>query len=104
MIEKLDILSFSFDEHSIVWDVRDEIAYNEAHVKGAMNMPIDGLSVHSLHNIPSNQPIYILCGGGLKAPRAAELLDSLDNSRTYFVLEGGTRVAKSHGLPIVYAE
>ena len=47
------------------------------------------------------QAIYLLCGGGSKAPRAAELLEKLDSSREYIVLMGGTRAAKEHGLPII---
>ena len=48
----------------------------------------------------SDQSIYILCGGGSKAPRAAEKLESLDGSRDYVVLMGGTRAARDAGLPL----
>ena len=48
----------------------------------------------------SDQSIYILCGGGSKAPRAAEKLESLDDSRDYVVLMGGTRAARDAGLPL----
>lgn len=49
----------------------------------------------------SDQTIYILCGGGSKAPRAAEKLEGLDSSRDYVVLMGGTRAARSAGLALV---
>lgn len=48
----------------------------------------------------ADQPIYILCGGGSKAPRAAELLDGFDAAREYVILMGGTRAAKDAGLPL----
>jgi rhodanese-related sulfurtransferase len=54
----------------------------------------------SLTQVNSDQSIYILCGGGSKAPRAAEKLESLDDSRDYVVLMGGTRAARDAGLPL----
>ena len=48
----------------------------------------------------TDQPIYILCGGGSKAPRAAEKLEGFDSSREYVILMGGTRAARDAGLPL----
>ncbi len=48
----------------------------------------------------TDQPIYILCGGGSKAPRAAELLEGFDSSREYVILMGGTRAARDAGLAL----
>jgi len=53
-----------------------------------------------LNQVAADQPIYILCGGGSKAPRAAEKLEDLDASREYVVLMGGTRAARDAGLPL----
>jgi rhodanese-related sulfurtransferase len=50
--------------------------------------------------VSADQPIYILCGGGSKAPRAAELLEGFDSSREYVVLMGGTRAARDAGLAL----
>lgn len=100
MIRKQEITTFEFPDDAIIWDVRDASAYAEAHVKGAVNQPITGLSADCLTQVSADQTIYILCGGGSKAPRAAELLDGLDNSRDYVVLMGGTRAARDAGLPL----
>ncbi|MGY5394581.1 sulfurtransferase [Acinetobacter tandoii] len=100
MIRKQEITTFEFPDDAIIWDVRDASAYAEAHVKGAVNQPITGLSADCLTQVSADQTIYILCGGGSKAPRAAELLDGLDNSREYVVLMGGTRAARDAGLPL----
>jgi len=81
MIRKQEITTFEFPENAIIWDVRDSSAYAEAHVKGAVNQPINGLSESSLTQVSTDQPIYILCGGGSKAPRAAELLEGFFNGR-----------------------
>lgn len=101
MIRKIEITTFEFPENAVIWDVRDAKAYAEAHVKGAVNKPINDLSAESLTQVATDQPIYILCGGGSKAPRAAELLDGFDTQREYVVLMGGTRAARDAGLPLV---
>ncbi|KAB0625390.1 rhodanese-like domain-containing protein [Acinetobacter gandensis] len=104
MIRKQEITTFEFPEDSIIWDVRDAGAYAEAHVKGAVNQPITALSSEALTQVSTDQPIYILCGGGSKAPRAAELLEGFDSSREYVVLMGGTRAARDAGLPLVQGQ
>jgi rhodanese-related sulfurtransferase len=100
MIRKQEITTFEFPDDAVIWDVRDASAYAEAHVKGAVNQPITDLSADCLTQVSADQTIYILCGGGSKAPRAAELLDGLDDSREYVVLMGGTRAARDAGLPL----
>ncbi|SPL69802.1 rhodanese-like domain-containing protein [Acinetobacter stercoris] len=100
MIRKQEITTFEFPEGAVIWDVRDAKAFAEGHVKGAVNQPINDLSESSLTQVDSDQTIYILCGGGSKAPRAAELLEGIDDSRDYVVLMGGTRAARDAGLPI----
>ena len=100
MIRKQEITTFEFPEGAVIWDVRDAKAYAEAHVKGALNLPIAEINADSLTQVAADQPIYILCGGGSKAPRAAEKLEGLDASREYVVLMGGTRAARDAGLPL----
>ena len=100
MIRKQEITTFEFPENAVIWDVRDAKAYAEGHVKGAVNKPIDALTPESLTQVASDQSIYILCGGGSKAPRAAEKLDSFDSSREYVVLMGGTRAVRDAGIAL----
>lgn len=100
MIRKQEITTFEFPENAVIWDVRDSSAYAEGHVKGAISRPINDLNANILSQVAADQPIYILCGGGSKAPRAAEKLEDLDASREYVVLMGGTRAARDAGLPL----
>lgn len=100
MIRKQEITTFEFPGNAVIWDVRDTGAYAEGHIRGAINQPINDLSAESLSQVAADQPIYILCGGGSKAPRAAEMLESIDDSREYVVLMGGTRAARDAGLPL----
>ncbi|EPF79735.1 rhodanese-like domain-containing protein [Acinetobacter rudis] len=101
MIRKQEITTFEFPENAVIWDVRDIKAFSEGHIQGAVNQPIDHLDEECLTQVSSDQTIYILCGGGSKAPRAAEKLESLDSSRDYVVLMGGTRAARDAGLTLV---
>lgn len=100
MIRKLEITTFDFPDNAVIWDVRDAKAFAEGHVKGAVNQPINDLSADQLSQIDAGQPIYVLCGGGSKAPRAAELLHSFDENRDIVVLMGGTRAAKAAGMQL----
>ncbi|WP_151777972.1 rhodanese-like domain-containing protein [Acinetobacter brisouii] len=100
MIRKQEITTFEFPDNAVIWDVRDAAAYAEGHLKGAINQPINDLDINVLTQVNTDQPIYILCGGGSKASRAAEKLEDFDSSREYVVLMGGTRAAKEAGLPI----
>ncbi len=100
MIRKQEITTFEFPEGAIIWDVRDSNAYAEGHVKGAVNQPINDLTADSLTQVAADQPIYMLCGGGSKALRAAEKLEAFDSKREYVILVGGTRAVRDAGLPL----
>lgn len=100
MIRKQEITTFEFPENAVIWDVREPSSYAEGHIQGAINQPIANLSAKSLAQVAADQPVYILCGGGSKAPRAAELLEGFDSSREYVVLMGGTRAARDAGFAL----
>lgn len=102
MIRKINIKEFTPSEGDIIWDVRDEKAYNEAHLAGAENKPISTLTEDLLASVAD--PVYVLCGGGSRAGKAATLLDEMDDSRDIVILQGGTRGAKACGLPIEGSE
>lgn len=104
MIRKQEITAFEYPDNAVIWDVRDAKAFATGHVPKAVNQPIDGLSAESLTQVEADQTIYILCGGGSKAPRAAEKLESIDSSRDYVVLMGGTRAARAAGTELIQAD
>lgn len=100
MIRELPITQFSFANNATIWDVRDARAYAEGHVQGATNQPLEHLTVDLLAAVPDSEPVYVLCGGGTKAGRAAALLDEIDNKRDIVILTGGTRAARAAGMTI----
>ena len=86
-----------------IWDVRDNSAYLEGHLEGAVNRPVEaGFAADMLATVTG--PLYVLCGGGSKAPRAAALINELNPELEVVILTGGTRQAKTEGLTIVRGE
>lgn len=100
MVEQLLITEFDLNTTDVVWDVRDAAAYAEGHVRGALHRPLDQITLEQVAAVPLDQPIYVLCGGGTKAGRAAALIASLDPTRQVVELTGGTRAAKAAGMVI----
>lgn len=95
MIKTLDIAEFTPSADKVIWDVRDEVAYQAGHIAYAVNKPVDTLGMADLAE--ASGTIYVLCGGGNKAVRACERLEALDGSRTIVHLTGGTRQAAALG-------
>ncbi|ELA08693.1 hypothetical protein MOMA_09046 [Moraxella macacae 0408225] len=99
MITEKHITDFTPKPTDIIWDVRDQKSYQEGHIEYAKNQPLETLSDDLLAS--TNGPIYVLCGGGTKAAKAACLLNELDPEREIVHLTGGTRGAKTAGMTIV---
>lgn len=99
MIRQLPIIEFIPNADDTIWDVRDQKAYNEGHIAYAKNQPLDSLTTELFAQTEGT--VYVLCGGGTRAGKAAELLNSFDDSRDIVVLQGGTRGAKAAGMEIV---
>lgn len=90
-------------EAANIWDVRDPEDYLNGHIEGAQNYPVNqGMDEEALTSAQGT--IYVLCGGGSKAPKAAEELAELDSSRDIVVLTGGTRAAKEAGMTIIKSQ
>lgn len=101
MINSIAITDFQPQTNDIIWDVRDAKAYAEGHWQPAQHQALESISLATLQTLPSEQTIYVLCGGGTKAGRAAQLIEELDKQRQVVILTGGTRAAKAAGLPMV---
>lgn len=101
MIREIPVTDAPLTADSTVWDVRDAKAYAEGHIAHAGNQPIEALSAELLAAAPEGEPLYVLCGGGTKAPRAAAILNEFDSSRDIVILKGGTRAARAAGMTII---
>lgn len=99
MIREIPITDFIPTAQDTIWDVRDQSAYHNAHLEHATNQPLASLTPTLLAQTTGT--VYVLCGGGSKAGKAAALLDSYDPARDIVHLTGGTRGAISAGMPII---
>ena len=98
MIKEIAVTELSVNQNAIIWDVRDAKAYAEGHIQGAKNQPLETINAELLATLTVAEPIYVLCGGGTKAGKAANLIASLDGQREIVILMGGTRAAKAAGM------
>lgn len=102
MIREQTISEFTPTADSTIWDVRDSKAYQEGHLEHAIHRPLESLTADLLAETQGT--VYVLCGGGTRAAKAAEQLNSFDDSRDIVILTGGTRGAKAAGMTIVTGE
>jgi phage shock protein E len=98
MIKEIPVTDLPQHLPSIIWDVRDAKAYAEGHIQGAKNQPLDTINAELLATLAVAKSIYVLCGGGSKAGKAASLIESIDDRREIVILTGGTRAAKAAGM------
>lgn len=87
-------------------DVRTPAEFEEIHVPGALNLPLDRLSADALRQaLPAaaEAPFYILCRSGARADIAAAKLTAAGVDHGV-VVKGGTLAWKEAGFPVVKGE
>ncbi|MGZ4728933.1 MAG: rhodanese-like domain-containing protein [Acidimicrobiales bacterium] len=81
-----------------VLDVRQPDEYEEAHVAGALLIPLAEVP-DRVAEIPAAGPVYVICRSGARSMRAAEWLVSQDIDATN--VAGGTLAWIESGRPVV---
>lgn len=81
-----------------VIDVRSATEYDEGHLPGAVNMPLEQVEAR-LDDLHPHDPAILVCQSGKRASMCAELLDR--HRSDLAVLEGGTSAWVAEGLPVV---
>ena len=79
-------------------DVREPAEYEEAHVAGAVLIPLSEFA-DRLAEVPRVQPLHIICRSGARSLRAAESLASA--GVTAINVAGGTLAWIDSGRPVV---
>ncbi len=84
-------------------DVRTPAEFEEVHVQGAKNFPLDRLdpqSVQRQRNGSAQQPLYVICRSGGRAEQACQRF--IDAGIDHVInVDGGTLACESAGLPVV---
>ncbi|MHB1251358.1 MAG: rhodanese-like domain-containing protein [Acidimicrobiales bacterium] len=100
MITEVDVDTFTaaHADGACVVDVREPYEYVGGHVPGALLIPLATLA-DSLSELPTSQPIYVICQGGNRSKIAAQYLARLGKDARSVV--GGTSGWMSAGRPVV---
>lgn len=82
---------------ALVIDVRESDEYAAGHVPGAQLIPLGVLPVR-LHELPKDQPVYVVCQAGGRSHQAAQLLSRAGIDA--HSVQGGTGAWISSGRPV----
>ena len=79
-------------------DVRTPSEFAQVRAKGAINVPLDTVSVERVcQALPGHGPLYVLCAAGTRARMAADKLGAMPD---LVVVDGGTKAWETAGLPV----
>jgi len=93
----VDELAKRQGDGSVVLDVRQPDEYAEAHVPGAVLIPLDELASRQ-DEIPDGRPLLVICATGLRSARAVEALRAAGYDAANVV--GGTQAWIEADFPI----
>lgn len=84
-------------------DVRTPVEFQEVHVRGARNVPLDRLSpvdVQNQRDGTDDEPLYVICRSGKRGDQACRKF--IEAGYTNIVnVEGGTQACEQAGLELV---
>lgn len=79
-----------------LFDVREEHEYDEAHVPGAVLVPLATVP-DELARFPRDRPVYVICRSGARSRKAAQFLRT--NGVDAINVDGGTLAWLDSGQP-----
>jgi phage shock protein E len=60
-------------EGALIIDVRTKAEYQQGHIKGSMNLPLNNLA-DNLAKLPKAKPIILCCASGMRSSQARSIL------------------------------
>lgn len=63
-------------------DVRTPAEFNDGHIKGSVNIPLDNLQ-KQLSKIKKNQPVITCCASGMRSGAAKQMLQASGYTEVY---------------------
>ncbi|MDR3679691.1 MAG: MBL fold metallo-hydrolase [Flavipsychrobacter sp.] len=95
-------MDMPFDQNLEVIDVRKETEFENGHVKGATNVPLDTLmDPLNVAMIDSDNNLYVHCAGGYRSVIAASILKRHGYHNLRNVLGGFGKIKEQKTIPIV---
>ena len=94
----VDTLAAASAGGAVVIDVREPEEYVAGHVAGAHLLPL-GEVVGRLDEVPTAEPVYVICQSGVRSLKAARFLRASGYDATS--VAGGTKAWIDSGRPVV---
>jgi glyoxylase-like metal-dependent hydrolase (beta-lactamase superfamily II)/rhodanese-related sulfurtransferase len=95
-------MDIPFDDKLVILDVRRETEFADGHIRGAVNIPVNGLSdPGSMANLEDSNNIYIHCAGGYRSIIASSLLKRQGIHNIRNVAGGWSAIKEQSGIEIV---
>ena len=95
-------MDIPFDERLVIVDVRRETEFGNAHVKDAVNIPLEELAdPGSMANLEDDQNLYIHCASGFRSVIASSLLKRQGIHNLRNVTGGFNSIEKEHRIEII---
>ena len=88
-----------FAQGAYLLDVREQVEWEEAHVEGAVLIPLSELSTR-LDELPTDEDILVICRSGNRSAQARDLLRQAGFERVTSI-SGGINAWMAAGLPVV---
>jgi rhodanese-related sulfurtransferase len=82
-----------------ILDVRTPAEFENAHIEGAYNVPLDQLDEHAAEVRAAAGPVILVCQSGQRAQKADALLRAAGMSNMH-VLDGGMKAWLAAGRPV----
>ena len=90
-------------EKGVVIDVCSAAEFAEAHIKGAVNVPLDELETRLAGAVKNKStPVIMVCAAGARSKRAQAVAQKLGYEKVHS-LQGGLTAWKEANLPVVKA-
>lgn len=90
-------------EKGVVIDVRSAAEFSQAHIKGAVNVPVEELNQRLGQTLKNKStPLILVCAAGRRSQRAQDLAQKLGYEKVHS-LQGGLKAWKEANLPLVTA-
>lgn len=99
MVKYISAEEFAELKDTNVVDVRTPAEFNDQFLPGSTNLPLSDLENSDCEKLNSGGTIYLLCGTGMRAEKAAQTLHG-KISQAPVVVKGGIKALDAHGHPL----
>ena len=82
---------------AVLVDVREPLEFAQAHVPGAINLPLAACDPAAVREASAGKPVIVMCRAGQRSGRACE---SLAGVKGLAMLAGGLQAWEAAGLPV----